>query len=204
MLGDIAVMQENNEKIKALLEKKKKSARRTTIILEKEEREFIDSLIREGKEPGIKPLISKMLDVYRSMMIYDWRFPGEYYCGISRIAFVNVELINILIQHIREEKWREIGRKMGEATRISMEATLGIKTANREKWQEVFKRLRVQGFGDFYLKDKYILVKAPFISHSEIWAGFLEGLLDTELDIKTSTSPFVFEIKEEADSAVSE
>jgi hypothetical protein len=204
MLGDITAMQEKDEKIEALLEKKKKSAKRTTIILEKEEREFIDSLIREGKEPGIKPLISKMLDVYRSMMIYDWHFPGEYYCGISRIAFVNVELINILIQHISEEKWREIGRKMGEAARISMEATLGIQTTNREKWQEVFKRLRVQGFGDFYLKDKYILVKAPFISHSEIWAGFLEGLLDTELDIKTSTSPFVFEIKEEADSAASE
>jgi len=204
MLGDIAVMQENNERIEELLKKKKKSARRTTIILEEEEREFIDSLIREGKEPGIKPLISKMLDVYRSMMIYDWRFPGEYYCGISRIAFVNVELINILIQHVSEERWREIGRKMGEAARISMEATLGIKTTNREKWQEVFKRLRVQGFGDFYLKDKYILVKAPFISHSEIWAGFLEGLLDIELDIKTSTSPFVFEIKEEADSASSE
>jgi hypothetical protein len=204
MLEDIAAMRENNEKIKALLEKKQKSAKRTTIILEKEEREFIDSLIREGKEPGIKPLISKMLDIYRSMMIYDWRFPGEYYCGISRIAFVNVELINILIQHISEEKWREIGRKMGEAARISMEATLGIQTEKREKWQEVFKRLRVQGFGDFYLKDKYILVKAPFISHSEIWAGFLEGLLETELDIKTSTSPFVFQIKEEVVSAVSE
>ena len=204
MLEDIAVMRESDKKIEALLEKKKKSARRTTIILEEEEREFIDSLIREGKEPGIKPLISKMLDIYRSMMIYDWRFPGEYYCGISRIAFVNVELINILIQHIPEEKWREIGNKMGEAARISMEATLGIQTANQGKWQEVFKRLRVQGFGDFYLKDKYILVKAPFISHSEIWAGFLEGLLDTDLDIKTSTSPFVFEIKEEADSAASE
>jgi hypothetical protein len=204
MLEDIAAMRENNEKIKALLEKKQKSAKRTTIILEKEEREFIDSLIREGKEPGIKPLISKMLDIYRSMMIYDWRFPGEYYCGISRIAFVNVELINILIQHISEEKWREIGRKMGEAARISMEATLGIQTEKREKWQEVFKRLRVQGFGDFYLKDKYILAKAPFISHSEIWAGFLEGLLETELDIKTSTSPFVFQIKEEVVSAVSE
>jgi hypothetical protein len=204
MLKDITIMQDNEKKIEELLKKNKKSARRTTIILEKEKREFIDSLIREGKEPGIKPLISKMLDVYRSMMIYDWRFPGEYYCGISRIAFVNVELINILIQHISEEKWREIGRKMGEAAKISMEATLSIKTANHEKWQQVFKRLRVQGFGDFYLKDKYILVKAPFISHSKIWAGFLEGLLATELDIKTSTSPFVFEIKEKVYSAASE
>ena len=201
---DIMVMQENDKRIEELLKKNKKSVRRTTIILEKEEREYIDSLIREGKEPGIKPLISKMLDVYRSMMIYDWHFPGEYYCGISRIAFVNVEFINILIQHIPEKKWREIGREMGEAARISMEATLGIQTANRGKWKEVFKRLRVQGFGDFYLKDKYILVKAPFISYSEIWAGFLEGLLRTELDIRTSTAPFVFELKEKADSVADE
>ncbi|MDI6847440.1 MAG: hypothetical protein QMD23_04850 [Candidatus Bathyarchaeia archaeon] len=197
MLKDITTMQgEDEKKIEEMLKKNKKSAERTTIILEKEEREFIDSLIREGKEPGIKPLISKMLDVYRSMMIYDWRFPGEYYCGISRIAFVNVELINILIQYISEEKWREIGRKMGEAAKISMEATLGIQTANREKWQEVFKRLRVQGFGDFYLRDKYILIKAPFISEPEILAGFLEGLLGIELDIKTFTPPFVFEVRE--------
>jgi len=195
MLKDISTMQERDKQAKKIINEEKDSAKRTTIILEKEEREFIDKLIREGKEPGIKPLISKMLDVYRSMMIYDWRFPGEYYCGISRIAFLNIELVNILIQNIPKEKWREIGRKMGEAIKVSMEATLGIQTANTEKWQEVFKRLRIQGFGDFYLKDKYILIKAPFISEPEIWAGFMEGLLDVELDIKTLTAPFVFEIK---------
>ena len=195
-------MQEDKEKkLEEMIKKNEASAKRTTIILEKEEREFIDSLIREGKEPGIKPLISKMLDVYRSMMIYDWRFPGEYYCGISRIAFINLELINILIHYTPEEKWREIGRKMGEAAKISMEATLGIQTANREKWQEVFKRLRVQGFGDLYLRDKYILIKTPFINETDIWAGFLEDLLNIELDVKTSSPPLVFEIKEKPDLA---
>ncbi|MCL6578930.1 MAG: hypothetical protein K6T73_06015 [Candidatus Bathyarchaeota archaeon] len=198
-------MQENKEKkLEEMIKKDEESTKRTTIILEKEEREFIDSLIREGKEPGIKPLISKMLDVYRSMMIYDWRFPGEYYCGISRIAFVNVELINILIQHIPKEKWREIGRKMGEAAKVSMETSLGIQTGEREKWQEVFKRLRVQGFGDFYLKDKYLLVKTPFINETDIWAGFLEGLLVIELDVKTDAPPFVFEIREKLDSTLNE
>jgi hypothetical protein len=201
MLENIKIMQKDEKKkLRELVNKNEEPTRRTTIILEKEEREFIDSLIREGKEPGIKPLISKMLDVYRSMMIYDWRFPGEYYCGISRIAFVNVELINILIQNIPCEKWREIGRKMGEAAKVSMEATLGIETINRERWPAVFKRLRVQGFGDFYLKDKYILIKAPFISESEIWAGLLEGLLDVKLDVKTNAPPFVLEIKESQDA----
>jgi len=205
MLKDITAMQDDKEKkLEEMIKKNSESTKRTTIILEKEEREFIDSLIREGKEPGIKPLISKMLDVYRSMMIYDWRFPGEYYCGISRVAFVNVELINILIQHIQKEEWRGIGRKMGEAAKVSIETTLNVQTVNREKWQEVFKRLRVQGFGDFFLRDKYILIKTPFIGESEIWAGFLEGLFSIELDVKTSAPPFVFEIKEKLDCSSKE
>jgi hypothetical protein len=191
---------EKEKKLEEIMRKNEESAKRTTIILEKEEREFIDSLIREGKEPGIKPLISKMLDVYRSMMIYDWRFPGEYYCGISRIAFINVELLNILINEVPREKWREIGRKMGEASKVSMEATLGIDASNSEKWTEIFKRLRVQGFGDFFLKDKYILIKTPFITEPEIWAGFLEGLLGVKLDVKTVTPPLVFEIVEKISS----
>ncbi len=186
---------EKDKKLREMVQKDEGSARRTTIILDKDERDFIDSLIREGKEPGIKPLISKMLDVYRSMTIYDWRFPGEYYCGISRIAFVNVELLNVLIQNTPKEKWREIGRRMGEAVKISLETTMGLRTENRERWPDVFKRLRVQGFGDFYLKDKYILIKTPFINESEIWAGLLEGLFNIELDVKTTSSPLVFEFK---------
>jgi len=196
MLRDVSSMQdEKDKKLREMVEKDEGSARRTTIILDRDERDFIDSLIREGKEPGIKPLISKMLDVYRSMTIYDWRFPGEYYCGISRIAFVNVELLNILIQNTPKEKWREIGRRMGEAVKISLETTLGLRTENRERWPDVFKRLRVQGFGDFYLKDKYILIKTPFINESEIWAGLLEGLFNIELNVKTTSSPLVFEFK---------
>jgi hypothetical protein len=195
MHAAIVVMEADRKKLLEEMVNKNEAAKRTTIILEKDEREFIDKLIREGKEPGIKPLISKMLDVYRSMMIYDWRFPGEYYCGISRIAFVNVELLEILIQQIPKEKWRENGKRMGEALRISMETTLGLQTANEDNWESVFKRLRVQGFGDIYMKDKYILIKTPFISNSEIWAGLLEGLFDLKLDMKTTAPPLVFEIK---------
>lgn len=171
-----------------------KPVKRTTIILDEEERKYIDSLIEEGKEPGIKPLISKMLDVYRSMMIYDWKYPGEYYCGISRVAFVNVEFVNIMLQHVPKEKWREVGQKTGEATKMSMEASLNIQTANREKWSDVFKRLRVQGFGDFYLRDKYVIIKTPFVNNPEVLCGFLEGLLGIRLEAKTSAPPLIFEI----------
>jgi len=179
--------------------KEERTVKRTTIILDEEERKYIDQLIREGKEPGIKPLISKMLDVYRSMMIYDWKYPGEYYCGISRIAFVNIEFITVLLQHIPREKWWEVGKKAGEVLKVSLEASLDLKTTDKDKWPEVFKRLRVQGFGDLYIKDKYIIVKAPFIDSFEVWGGFLEGLLGVKLDAKTVSAPFVFEIVEKVE-----
>jgi hypothetical protein len=179
----------------------KESVKRTTIILDDEERKYIDSLIAEGKEAGIKPLISKLLDVYRSMAIYDWRFPGEYYVGVSRVAFVNVEFINVLLQYIPESKWREVGQKIGEAARVSMEATLNLETTHREKWSDVLGRLRIQGFGDFFPRDKYFIVKAPFINNAEVLCGFLETLLGIKLNVRTATAPFVFEIVDEQSAA---
>ena len=188
-------MQESTQKALILPKEKSEETKRTTIILEKSEREFIESLIKDGKEPGIKPLISKMLDIYRSMMIYDWRFPGEYYCGISRIALVNVELFNILTQQIPKENWRETGERMGNALKVSIQSTLGIEASEQENWEKIFERLKVQGFGDFYLKDKFLLLKTPFINDCEIWKGIMEGLLSVELETRNSAPPLVFEIK---------
>jgi len=193
MQQDIPNMQPANE-TSPPPKNKKPHIRRTTIILEEQERKYIDKLIQDGKEAGIKQLISKMLDVYRSMMIYDWKYPGEYYAGISRIAFINIEFINTLLQHIPADQHLEVGRKAGEAAKISLEATLSLNTTDKEKWPEVFKRLRIQGFGDFYQKDKYIIIKAPYVNNSEVQRGYLETLLGTTLEARTTSPPHVYEI----------
>ena len=195
MAKRIGPMQDRKHKLPEGLNLKGEEAKRTTIILERNEREFIESLIAQGKEPGIKPLISKMLDIYRSLNIDDWRFPGEYYCGISRIAFVNVELLNILTQQIPKERWREVGSQMGNALKVSIQSTLGVDASLQENWEAVFKRLKVQGFGDFYLKDKFLVLKTPFIHECEIWMGLMEGLFGVELEIRNCVPPLVFEIK---------
>ena len=174
----------------------KSSVKRTTIILDEEEREYVDHLINQGREPGIKPLISKMLDVYRSMRIYDWKFPGEYYIGISRVAFLNVEFIDILLTYIPKEKWREAGNQVGKMAKVSLEASIDIETTNKEKWPDVLKRLRVQGFGDFYLKDKFVIIRTPLIGNCEFLCGFLESLLGISLEVRTVTPPLVFEMVE--------
>ncbi len=177
------------------LPSKGEETRRTTIILEQAERDFIESLIANDKEAGIKSLISKMLSIYRSMMIQDWHYPGEYYIGISRIALVNVELLNILTAQIPKERWHEVGTKMGDALKVSIQSTLGVDASQQANWEAVFSRLHVQGFGDCHLKDKFLLLKTPFINDCEIWRGILEGLLGVELETRNSVPPMVFEIK---------
>jgi hypothetical protein len=174
---------------------KAKEAKRTTIILERSEREYIEYLIREGKEQGIKQLISKMLEIYKSLNMDDWQFPGEYYCGISRITLINVELINIFTQFVPKERYHEIGARMGTALKVSIQSTLGVDSSNKESWPTIFKRLKVQGLGDLYLKDRFLLIKAPVIAECEIWRGLLEGMLNTELETKNALPPLVLEIK---------
>ncbi|MCW3982694.1 MAG: hypothetical protein NWE96_01715 [Candidatus Bathyarchaeota archaeon] len=187
-------MQDSRSRIPEAL--KSEEAKRTTIILEPAERAYVEHLIKEGKEPGIKALISKMLDIYKNLNVDDWQFPGEYYCGISRIAIINVELINIFTQYLPKEKFHEVGSRMGEALKVSMQSTLGIDSSNKENWEAIFKRLKIQGLGDLYLKDRFLLIKSPVISECEIWKGLLEGLLTTKLETKNAMPPLVFEIKQ--------
>jgi hypothetical protein len=188
-------MQDSEKKrLETMVKTNDSKAKRTTIILDTNERAFINSLIIEEKEPGIKQLISKMLKIYKKLMIQDWRFPGEYYSGISRIAFVNVELIDIILNKIPKENWIDLGNEIGRALKVSMETTLDIQANQPKNWNQVFNRLSIQGFGDFYLKDKYILIKIPFINYSSLWKGILEGLLEVRLDMKTTIPPLVFQV----------
>jgi len=52
-----------------------------------------------------------------------------------------------------------------------------------------------KGFLTLYLKDKYILIKAPFVGDAEVWERILEGLFEVELDVKAAVAPLIFEVE---------
>lgn len=167
--------------------------KRTTIILDEKDRNYMDRLIAEGREPGIKPFISKMFDVYRNMTVHDWKYPGEYYCGTSRVAFFSQENLSVLLGCVPEKELRRVGKRMGEATSISLKTGLDIDPRQSGNWQEVLKRLRLFGYGDLTSKENMIVVRNPFINSLQVLQGFLEGLLGVQLEAKTTTTPFIFE-----------
>ena len=83
-----------------------------------------------------------------------------------------------------------------------METTCDLKAITPETWICVFKRLQIQGFGEFYTKDKYLLAKTPFLNEPEILAGILEGILNVQLDLKNSVPPLIFEVKRPIDTSL--
>jgi hypothetical protein len=84
---------------------------------------------------------------------------------------------------------------MGDALKVSIQSTLGVDSSNKDSWAVIFKRLKVQGLGDVYLKDRFLLIKAPVIAEVEIWRGLLESMLNIQLETKNALPPLVFEIK---------
>ena len=169
-------------------------SKRTTVILDEEDREFLDNLIKEGKESGIKDFLTKMIDIYRNMCIHDWKYPGECYVGVSRVAFFNQESINILVERMPREDRYEVGRKIGEAYRISFLTSFGLDSRKRERWEDVFRQLRILGFGDFMSRDRFLSIRNPFLNDAELLRGFLEELLGSPFTMKTPTPPVVLEI----------
>ena len=110
--------------------------------------------------------------------------------GIGEILIISIAAYLIL----GPKRLPEVGKKAGEAAKISMETTLDLNTTDKEKWSEVFKRLRIQGLGDFYQRDKYIIIKAPYINNLEVQRGYLETLLGVALKTCITNPPFVYEI----------
>lgn len=172
----------------------RRAGKRTTVIFEDKDRLYLEQLIRDGKEPGIKPFISKMFDVYRSMAMYDWKFPGEYYVGISRVAFFSQENLQQLVELIPEDRMAATGRQLGETTSVSIGASQNLDPHKMENWPRILERLRVFGYGDVILREDFIVVKNPFIANLTFLTGFLEGVLGTNLEARITTSPIVFEV----------
>ena len=171
--------------------------KRTTIIFDQKDRQYIEQLIRDGKEAGIKPFITKMLNIYRSMAIYDWKFPGEYYIGMSRAAFITQQHIQLLIDIIPEAKQRAEAQKIGAITALTIQAGLNLDPHKKENWPKVLERLKILGYGDIILREEFIVLRNPFINNLRFLTGFLEGVLSSKLDAKLTTSPLVFEISKE-------
>ncbi len=171
----------------------KRSAKRTTIIFDEGDRLYLEQLIKEGKEPGIKPFISKMFDVYRDMTVSEWK-AGEYYVGVSRVAFFSQENLGVLIDLLPKDKLEETGRRLGESTGVAVEASQNLNPRKKENWPKVLERLKVFGYGDLMLRDNFIVAKNPFITNLTVLEGFFEGVLGCALEPRITTSPIVFEI----------
>ncbi len=171
----------------------KRSDKRMSPFLENNDRQSLERLIKDGNEPGVKPFVSRMFDIYRTMAMYDWKLPGEYYVGASRVAFFNQENLQYLIDRIPGLELRETGKELGITMGASLKAAHGYDPHQRENWPKVLERLRIFGYGDMFHRGGYVVVKNGFISEPTLLAGFIEGVLGARVETKAARPLTVFE-----------
>ena len=172
-----------------------KEVRRTTIILDDKDRQYLESLIKEGKETGFKTFVTKMFDVYRSLGMDDWKSPGVYYRGISRIAIITQEVFDLLVNMIPDNKVIEAGKQIGETMSTIFRTDMDLNTKRKENLTEVFKQLGILGLGEFVFKDNLIVVRGPYINNVKMFVAFLEGLAGVKLQPRTTSPPLVIEVQ---------
>jgi hypothetical protein len=172
----------------------RRSSKNSTSITEEKARQYLEELTKSENEPGIRPFVSRMFDIYRNMAMYDWKLPGEYYVGKSRVAFFNQENLQYLIDIIPGLELREAGRELGARMAVSLGAGHNFDPREKSNWPKVLERLRVFGYGDFFLREDYLVTKNPFIANRPLLTGFLEGLLGAKLEPRRTTSPIVFKV----------
>ncbi|MFQ5762116.1 MAG: hypothetical protein ACE5PO_03685 [Candidatus Bathyarchaeia archaeon] len=170
-----------------------KRPKRTTIIFSDKDREYVEGLISQGREQSLTALISKIFDVYRSLAIHDWKYPGEYYVGPSRVSLFSQEALNAMLGFIPEKERLSVGRSVGEVMGLAITTNFKLEPQDRENWPEVLKHMSILGYGDFTLRENLIIIKNPFVTDTDLLAGILEGLIGKNIKVITAL-PAVFEV----------
>ena len=148
----------------------------------------MNKLIAEGKEKSLSTFLSKMFVIYREMAIYDWRYPGEYYSGVTRNAFVSTEVLDSIISAIPQDQVCEAAIRAGEAFRASLRESGRIDTSD---WNALFDYLQILGFGELLHESDHINVRNPLVQKGEFLQAFLEGLLGCNLEIVRNSPSLV-------------
>jgi hypothetical protein len=166
----------------------------TTIDFPEETKQYVDSLLKNGKVKSLKALISDMLAFHKAFSMNEWNDNIFYFFGL-RHAFFSQRSLRLLIENIKSEKRLEMGRRMGQTWIDAHFAKYGGPII-KEKWQQAFKILENVGWGTFEMFGKTLVVKRSFLP-IEILHGYLETGMQVKLEKVTTTDQIcVFNIIE--------
>jgi len=166
---------------------------KTTLFLSEEDRETVR---RSGKT--VEHFFGELMSLYRLLTMDRWS-EGVFYHGYIRVCFLRAENLNFLIENLKIEDLRSVGRKVGEKTFPVAKHYLGWDSRdpkNRQRFVQAFNM--VLGWGRLQSGDHMIVVEKPIINKPEFLMGYLEAVLNLDLEwVEAYPDRQVFLIKDE-------
>jgi len=154
-------------------------SRVTSVELDKEDVEYIEGLMNEGRVRSLKEFVERCVKFGRRYTLDRWQ-PGIFNVGPVRMIFIPKRGLDILVERVPEDDYESVGREVGEITRSVALFQSHIDTG--KEWQPAFQIMSDIGFGQFSMNGTdFIQVLAPALP-SEMMRAYIETVLGTKLE----------------------
>ena len=151
---------------------------KTTLFLSEEDRETVR---RSGKT--VEHFFGELMRLYRLLTMDRWS-EGSFYHGYIRVCFLRAETLNYLLENSKFEDLRSVGREHGEKMLLAFKYAFDWEVAdpkNRERLTQTFN-MRI-GWGQVRLNKHTVVVENPIFSKPDFLMGYLEALLNLDLEL---------------------
>lgn len=153
-------------------------SRVTSVELDKEDVEYIEALMNEGRVRSLKEFVERCVRFGRRYTLDRWQ-PGIFNVGPVRMVFVPKRGLDLLTERVPEDDYEDVGREIGEITRSV--ALFQNHVDTQKEWEPAFQIMSDYGLGQFSMNSKELVqVMAPALP-SDVMRSYIETVLGAKL-----------------------
>jgi len=154
-------------------------SRVTSVELDKEDVDYIEALMNEGRVRSLKEFVERCVRFGRRYTLDRWQ-PGVFNVGPVRMVFIPKRGFDLLVERVPPDDYEDVGREIGEITRSIALFQSHIDTT--KEWEQAFQMMSDSGLGQFFMNGKdFIQVLAPALP-SEVMKAYIETVLGAKLE----------------------
>jgi len=154
-------------------------SRVTSVELDKEDVDYIEALMNEGRVRSLKEFVERCVRFGRRYTLDRWQ-PGIFNVGPVRMVFIPKRGFDLLVERIPPDDYEDVGREVAEITRSIALFQSHIDTA--KQWELALQIMSDSGLGQFFMNGKeFIQVLAPAMP-SEMMRAYIETVLGAKLE----------------------
>ncbi|MEM3045623.1 MAG: hypothetical protein QW057_00900 [Candidatus Bathyarchaeia archaeon] len=154
-------------------------SRVTSVELDKEDVDYIEALMSEGRVRSLKEFVERCVKFGRRYTLDRWQ-TGIFNVGPVRMVFLPKRGLDILVERIPEDDYEDVGREIGEITRSV--ALFQNRVDTSKDWLAALQIMSDSGLGQFSMNGKDLIQVLSPAFPLEMMKAYIETVLGAEVE----------------------